>query len=111
VKKTILAFFIISILLSGCANSFKLGKRNLIRGDPVISDIGNTKTAVINNSVPIITIMRPEYQVDIYAFADGGEVHYVSVVIAGEIVSANVSDRVNERVQINNSGGSNKTNK
>jgi hypothetical protein len=101
--------FILSVLLSGCSNSFKLGNRNFIRGNAVISDTSNTKTAMITNAVPIITIQRSEYQVDIYAFADGGDVHYVSVIIAGDNVSANVSDRVKERIQGNSSDNSNKT--
>jgi hypothetical protein len=64
---------------------------------------------VVTNAVPIITIQRPEYQVDIYAFADGGEVHYVSVVIAGGSVSTNVSDRVKERIRSSSSDSSDRT--
>jgi major membrane immunogen (membrane-anchored lipoprotein) len=109
VKNFILVCFVLSVLLSGCSNSFKLGNWNLTRGGSAISDTGNTQTAVVTNAVPIITIQRPEYQVDIYAFADGGEVHYVSVVIAGGSVSTNVSDRAKERIRSGSSDSSDRT--
>jgi hypothetical protein len=42
---------------------------------------------VVKDASPIISIIRPEYQLDIYSFTDGGEIHYVSVVTSGGVVT------------------------
>jgi hypothetical protein len=101
-RKIVLLFIVLTMLVSGCTNNFKFRDRNRVRGNAVVSDSRNTKTLFVSNAVPIIKIQRPDYQVDIYAFADGGDVHYVSVVIAGGGVTASVSDRIIKTIQPKN---------
>jgi hypothetical protein len=81
---------------------FNFRGRNRMRGNAAVSDSQNTKTLFVNNAAPIIIIQQPDYQVDIYAFADGGDVHYVSVIIAGGSITASVSGRLTKTIQSKN---------
>lgn len=109
-KNLVFLSIVLSALVLGCANEFELRTRNLGNGNTVVSNEHNTTTTVVGDAVPIITIQTQNYQVDIYAFSDGGNVHYVSVVIAGGTVTASVSDRITKTktVRNNSSNGSNK---
>jgi major membrane immunogen (membrane-anchored lipoprotein) len=93
-KKFAFVLVILAVLVSGCSNSIGLAKRNWGKGRPTVSNVVTTETVIVNDAVPIITIQRPDYQVDIYSFADGGDIHYVSVIISNGNVTASVSDRI-----------------